>query len=81
VRDRCARVGCDRYPASGYPTCSLLCGIVLDKLTKAEELCKQLGLAPESGELWAGAVALNDAFTEYSSAYRAATRALQGSAR
>lgn len=62
-RPTCAREGCKtKVPVgSKYPTCCTLCGLVCVEMENAENVCRVTG----DTELWAAAVALNDALTEH----------------
>ena len=71
-RPTCIREGCPRVRAKNHLTCSVLCTIVSDKLSQAEELCRLLGPGPRSSALWAAVTTLNDAVSEL---YRETRRA------
>src|ERR1700743_2993742 len=65
----CAREGCE-LPASankrGNRFCSFACRAVYYELREAQQLCSAIGpSSTAAGELWAAAVTVNDALSEY----------------
>lgn len=74
-RRRCAREGCDKLvnprQDRAITHCQLLCRLVDDQITEAQRVCEYLG---SHGDLYAAAVAVADALTEYNNLDYAALR-------
>lgn len=61
---KCAREGCVRTAPYGTAYCTKTCSAVAEEIQIAERLATVLG-TPATYELYAAAVTLNDALTEY----------------
>jgi hypothetical protein len=68
-RKSCDREGCDQLASAGKPGrryCSFACRAIDTELSDAQRVCEAIGPASSaSSDLWAAAVAVSDALTEY----------------
>ena len=58
-------MGCGRSKEKGQGYCCLMCYQLADELTQLEALCRNTDRTQLSAQVWAAAVAVSDAWTEY----------------